>query len=286
MSDTKKIKFAFFGTPELVIPILDELEKEGLIPSLVVTGKDMPKGRNLVITPPAPKVWAEKRNIPVWQPEKIDAEFIENFQQDNFDLGVVVAYGKILPEALINLPEHGMINVHYSLLPKYRGATPVESAILNGDKETGVCIQKMVFALDAGDVIDEEKTEIGADERALELRARLNEMAKKMLPKSILKLVEGTATFKKQNDSEATHCKKIKKEDGLLDLEADGVLNYRKYRAYFGWPGSFFFKEINGKKMRIKITDASLEDTEFKIKKVIPEGKKEADYEMFLKNLN
>lgn len=286
MSDLKKIKFAFFGTPDLVIPILDELEREGLLPSLVVTGLDVPKGRNLIITSPAPKLWAEGRNIPVWQPEKIDAKFLENFKRENFDLGVVVAYGKILPQALLDIPKLGMINVHYSLLPKYRGATPVEAAILNGEKETGVCIQKMIFALDAGDVLEEEKVEIGTEETAMALRERLNEIAKKMLPKVIEKLASGKAEARKQDEGKATHSKKIKKEDGLINLEDSGELNYRKYRAYFGWPGTYFFvKDGTGKEMRIKITDASLIDEKFVINKVIPEGKKEINYEIFLKSL-
>ena len=283
-AESSKLSFVFFGTPDLVIPILDELEKNNLLPSLIVTGLDVKKGRKMLITKPAPKVWAEARNIPVLQPEKIDAEFIENFK-NNFDLGVAVAYGKILPKSLLDIPKFGMINVHYSLLPKYRGATPVESAILNGESETGVSIQKMVFELDAGDVIDEEKTEIRTNEKALELRARLNDIAKKILPGTISKIVDGKATFKKQDASLATHCGKIKKEDGLINLEEDPLLNYRKFRAYFGWPGSYFFVSSDGKNIRVKITDADFTDNKFIVKKVIPEGKNETDYQSFLKGL-
>jgi methionyl-tRNA formyltransferase len=281
----KDIKFAFFGTPDLVIPILDELARNHLLPALIVTGPDREKGRGLTLTPPAPKVWAKERDIPVLQPEKIDASFVEEFKKHNFDLGVVVAYGKILPELLINAPKHGMINVHYSLLPKYRGATPVESAILNGDTETGVCIQKMAFALDAGDVITEEKVEIGANEKAFELRNRLNEIAKMMLPKVIQEIMDGKASYTKQDDTKATICRKIKKEDGLIDLNASGKINYLKFRAYFGWPGSYFFVERDGKQIRIKITDASFENNEFKILKVIPEGKREINYDAFQRGL-
>ena len=280
-----KLSFAFFGTPDLVIPILDELEKSGLLPSLIVTGPDKAKGRKLVVAPPSPKVWAEKRKIKVLQPEKINKTFIDDFQKNNFDLAVVVAYGKILPRTLLNAPKYGMLNVHYSLLPKYRGATPVESAILAGDKETGVCIQQMAFALDVGDIVDEEKTEIRDGEKAPELRARLNEMAKIMLPKAISKIEGSQTTFKKQEDAKATYCKKIKKEDGLIKLEEDGLSNYLKFRAYFGWPGSYFFIVKDGRQMRIKITDASYENNEFKILKVIPEGKKEMDYEDFKRGL-
>ncbi|MES2059519.1 MAG: methionyl-tRNA formyltransferase [Patescibacteria group bacterium] len=275
------MKFAFFGTPDLVIPILDELEKNNLLPSVIITGMDREKGRGLEIQSPAPKAWGMQRNIPVLQPEKIDEAFVENFKKNNFDIGVVVAYGKILPQALIDSPAHGMINVHYSLLPKYRGATPVESAVLNADKETGVCIQQMVFALDAGDVIAEEKATIDPDEKAIDLRVRLNEIAKIMLPKAMIEVCGSRTTSKKQDDSLATYCKKIKKENGLLDLSADGLTNYNKFRAYFGHVGTYFFVEKNGKQIRVKITDAKFENGEFKILKVIPEGKKEMAYEDF-----
>ncbi len=277
----KKINFAFFGTPDLVITILDELEKKSLLPSLIVTGKDMPKGRGLELSSPAPKLWAKKRNITVLQPDKIDAAFIEEFKKRNFDIAVVVAYGKILPEALIDTPKYGMINVHYSLLPKYRGATPVESAILGNDEETGICIQQMAFALDAGDILSEEKVEIGKDEKAPELRARLNEIAKEMLPKIIRDICDGKATHKSQDESKATFCKKIKKEYGLLNLDESGLSNYLKFRAYYGSVGTYFFVEKTGKQIRVKITDAKFENDDFKILRVIPEGRKEMDYKDF-----
>ena len=211
---------------------------------------------------------------------------IENFKKNNFDLAVVVAYGKILPLELINTPKYGMVNVHYSLLPKYRGATPVESAILAGDKETGVSIQQMIFNLDAGDIIDEERTNINENEGTQELRSRLNEMAKILLPKTIQKIVEGSATFKKQNNLDATYSKKIKKEDARIDFEDDPYKNFLKIRAYNVWPVAFFFKEHLGKKIRVKITDVSFSDGKLIIKKVIPEGKKEMDYESFVRGYN
>jgi methionyl-tRNA formyltransferase len=279
------IRIAFFGTPELVIPILNELEKTGFTPAILVTGKDVPKGRKMQITPPAPKLWAEARTIPILQPEKIDASFIEAFKKLNIDIGIVVAYGKILPQALLDIPRLGMLNVHYSLLPKYRGATPVESAILAGESETGVVIQKMVFALDAGAVVAEEKVMIGENETAPDLRNRLNEIAKKMLPEAIEKIKNGTALFQEQDSTKATLSKKIKKEDGLIDPAGDPILNCRKFRTYFGWPGSYFFIERDEKKIRVIIKTAELKNGKFDIKTVIPEGKKEMAYADFLKNI-
>ncbi len=276
------LNIAFFGTPDLVLPILDELESSGLLPKIIVTGKDEPVGRKMIITKPAPKVWGEARNIPVLQPGKIDAVFIEEFQKYNINLAIVVAYGKILPQTLLDIPKLGMVNVHYSLLPKYRGATPVESAILHGDSETGVVIQKMAFALDAGDIIEKEVVTISPDETAPVLRSRLNEIAKKLLIQTIQKIVNGTASYEKQDDSKATLCKKIKKEDGLLDLGNDPIINYRKFRAYFRWPGTYFFIEKNGKQIRVVIKEAEFKEGKFEILRVIPEGKKEMSYKDFL----
>jgi len=276
-SPKNMIKIAFFGTPELTTVILDSLKKQGLTPSLIVTAPDMPVGRGLVITPPPAKIWAVKENIPFLQPEKIDDSFIDALKKENFDIFVVVAYGKILPEKLINLPKYGTINVHYSLLPKYRGATPVESAILNGDKETGVCIQKMQFKLDTGPIIAEEKINIPENIIASVLRDILNKKAAEILPNIIEKYVSGEIEPVAQKPNLASNCKKIKKEDGLIDIHGDAVENDRKFRAYSVWPRTYFF--VSG--VRVIISSAKLENGEFKIEKVIPEGKKEMSFSVF-----
>jgi methionyl-tRNA formyltransferase len=286
MNAMSNIPFVFFGTPRLVVPILDELKANGFTPSLIVTAPDKPVGRGLKLTPPEAKLWAEKNAVPVLQPDKLDSEFSSRLKADSYSLFIVVAYGKIIPQEIIDIPEYGTFNIHYSLLPKYRGATPVESAILNGEKETGVSIQKMIFELDAGAVVAEEKTEIKETETAPELRERLNEIGKKLLVKTILKIIDGTAVYKEQNGSEATFTKKIRKEDGILDLNDAGAKIYRKYLAYYGSPGTYFFAtRKNGEKVRVSIKKASLESGEFKINRVVPEGKKEMDYADFLRGL-
>mgnify|MGYP001564598709 FL=1 len=217
----------------------------------------------------------------------------ENFrgEQNIADFFLVVAYGKIIPEEILNMPKLGSLNIHYSLLPKYRGASPVESAILSGETETGVTIQKMAFELDSGPIIAQEKTSILPDEKALDLRKRLIKQGGELLVKilsipSALQEIQGTSPYVgggwvgvKQEESEATFCKKIKKEDGLIDLNEDPIKNYNKFRAYAHWPRTFFF--VN--KKRIIITDAELKDGKFLIKKVLPEGKKEIKYEEFIK---
>lgn len=183
----------------------------------------------------------------------------------------------------MNTPKLGSINIHYSLLPKYRGASPVESAILNGDTETGVVIQKMAFKMDSGPIIAQKKVTILPHEKAPDLRKRLIKLGGEMLVK-LLKTpsADGHSPFaggEKQDESKATFCKKIKKEDGLIDLKDNATANYNKFRAYALWPRTFFFRDNK----RIIITDAELVDGEFVIKKVLPEGKKEIRWEEFKK---
>ncbi len=276
------MKIAFFGTPEFVTQFLDTLAQQSYTPELIITGPDVPVGRKMTITPPLPKVWAETKGIPYLQPEKITEDFIEHLKNENFDLFIVVAYGKILPEALITLPRLGTINIHYSLLPKYRGATPVESAILAGDTETGVCIQQMVYELDAGDVLAEKTISIDPDETHTELREKLNREALPLLIETIQKLEAGTAVATPQNENGKSICKKIKKEHGLIELTELGEILYQKYRAYFGWPGLYFFDHKHNKEMRIKIGTAHMENQNFIIDTVIPEGKKEMKYSDYL----
>jgi len=281
----KKIQCAFFGTPELTLTVLDELARNGYMPEVIVTMPDRPSGRKMVIAPPPTKVWAESHGIPTLQPEKIDEEFLDAFAKYDVNLGIVVAYGKILPQKLLDMPAWGMINIHYSLLPKYRGATPVESAILAGEDTTGVSIQKIEFKLDSGPLLAKEETAIHHDETAPALRSRLNDMAKVLLIATIRNIEEGKARHIPQNEGDATFSKKIKKEDGLVDLADDPFTLWRKYKAYYAWPKLYFFKEERDGKKRVIITKASFVDGSFVIEKVTPENKKEMDYSAYQKSL-
>lgn len=274
MENNPKIKYAFFGTPELTVTILDYLKENNYLPEVIITMPDRPMGRKMQITPPPAKIWGMENNIPVLQPEKLNTEFLDKLRAFDFELSVVVAYGKIIPENVITLPKFGTVNIHYSLLPKYRGATPVESAILAGDNETGVCIQQMKYELDSGPILAQEIVKINENETAEELLNKLNETAKVMLVDLLPEILENKLEPKEQDHTEASFCKKIKKEDGeLLESDSDEI-RWRKYRAYFGWPGVFFFKD--GK--RIKITKAHYENGQFVIERIIPEGKKEMDF--------
>lgn len=291
------LNFIFWGTPEVASETLKILKENGYIPSLIVTAPDRPKGRKMVITPPPVKLWAIENNIPYLQPEdlkgvpdvvfksiaQVDEPNIAISQQGNMhgfknntwpELSIVVAYGKIIPEKIINLPKLGSINVHYSLLPKYRGASPVESAILNGEKEIGISIQKMKYKLDSGPIMASEKIKIKDNEKTYDLRKRLIKIGGELLVKILPDFIDGKVKLTLQNENKVTFCKKIKKEDGLIDLNDKPEKNYNKFKAYATWPRTFFFKE--GK--RTIITDAVLKNGQFIIKKVIPEGGKEKDY--------
>ncbi len=271
--------FVYFGTPKVSSDTLAILIEHGLVPDLVVTSPDAPRGRGLTLTPSETKTFALAHDIPVVTPEKLDAETIAMIQKYKCDYALVVAYGKIFPETLISVFPKGVFNVHYSLLPKHRGATPLEAALLAGDDRTGVSIQKMVKELDAGDIIAQESTKIGPSETARELRPRLIGMGASLLVDTLSAYLRGDVIPIPQDSSLATRARKLKKEDGLLSLDAPAEVNWNKYRAYADTIGTYFFE--NGK--RIKITQASIKDGQFIIERVIPEGKKEMSYVEFSK---
>lgn len=281
--ENKSLQFAFLGTPDVASMTLDILYTNGYIPKVIITSPDKKSGRGLHLTETPVAIWAKEHNVECLKPEKITPEFIEDLRNYLCDLFIVVAYGKILPQTLIDLPSLGTINIHYSLLPKYRGASPLEQALLSGDTETGVSIQQMAFKLDSGPIIAEQSIPIGIEDTKEKLRMQLIKTGGDVLVKILPDIIAKTTRPKVQDESRATHCTKIKKEDGEIDLADNPNTNYNKYRAYYGWPGTYFFIEHNGKKLRIKITQASYKNDSFIIERVIPEGKKEMPYQDFLR---
>jgi len=282
--NTKKI--VFFGTPEFAVWTLDSMKEKGLVPNIIITAPDAPKGRKLILTPPPVKVWAEKNKVPVLQPKSIkNEEFIKEIESSlgvKPDLFIVAAYGKILPKSLIETPVHGTINVHPSLLPLLRGASPIESAILADMRDTGVTIMRIDEELDHGPLLAQEESllpvwPIDTDTLGMNLAHLGGDLIMRILPD----IFDGTITETPQDHSRATFTKKIKKEDGLMDISADGYQNFLKWNAYRGWPGSYFFIEKGGKKIRISIKDADYRDGEFVVNKVVPEGKKEMTFAEF-----
>ncbi len=273
-------KFVYFGTPYVARDTLAVLLSRGFVPALVVTSPDAPKGRGLALTPSDTKVFAESKNIPVFTPEKLDDEAIQKIRGYGAEYAVVVAYGKIFGEALINTFPKGVLNVHYSLLPKYRGATPMEAALKNGDAVTGVTVQKMVRELDAGDILRQVEVPIASSETARELRPRLIEAGAKLLADTLPAFEQGSTLLTTQDPLRATRSGKLKKEDGLLDLSSPALQNWNTYRAYADTIGTHFFTKDGA---RVKIVKASLSPANaFVIERVIPEGKRETPYETFL----
>lgn len=268
------MKIAFFGTPPFTTQFLDTLADAGYAPSLIVTNPDRLVGRGMVLTSPEPKVWGENHHVTVLQPEKLDAAFVETLKQDDWDLFVVVAYGKIMPQTLLDIPRLGSINVHYSLLPTYRGATPVESAILAGDTMTGISIQQMQFKLDSGPVYVKSEVAIAPNDTTPTLRQKLNDEAVRLLIPTIQGIERGSLIPIEQDHTAATFTTKIKKEDGKLDLTDDHTTNDRKYRAYAGSIGTYFIAQKDGKDIRMKIKTAHFDNGQFLIDEVIPENGK------------
>lgn len=234
------MKILFMGTPDFAVPCLDILVSNGFDVCGAVTQPDKPKGRGHKLTPPPVKEYAISKNISVYQPQTLkDGEFEKVLDELKPQFIAVVAYGKILPEYILDFPEYGCVNVHGSVLPKYRGAAPIQWAIINGDKTTGVTTQYMKMGVDTGDIIFTDETEILPDETYGELYTRLSQSGAKLLLRTVNAIKDGTAPRTEQDESEATHAPMLAKETGHINWtkSADEVLNL--IRGTNPWPMSY-----------------------------------------------
>ncbi len=285
--ENKNIRFVFFGSSEISVITLNELEKNSLIPSLIVTQSDKPKGRGLEIYESLVKIWAKERNIKVESPKNLKDQNFIDLLKDEVTKGakvfILVSYGKIIPDEILNLAPQGILNLHPSLLPHLRGASPIETSILNDKKdEIGLSIIVLDKEMDHGPIVRQEKIEIeNWPISKSELTKIFGKIGGKLLTEEILKAEKGTLEHKEQNHSEATYTNKFTKEDSLLDLSDDPRKNYLKFLAFGDNPAPYFFIEHQGKKIRVKISEAEFSEGKFCLKKVIPEGKKEMDFESF-----
>ncbi|TSC85664.1 MAG: methionyl-tRNA formyltransferase [Parcubacteria group bacterium Gr01-1014_8] len=277
------IPYVFFGTGEIAVGALEELEKALLMPSLLVTVPDRPAGRGRTMTPPPAKVWAVAHGIKTVQPEKLDQDFFYELAKTKADVYVVVDYGKFLPKALLDIPARGVINMHPSLLPRLRGPSPIRSAILTDEKKTGVSIMRVDSKMDHGPIIASRPVSIPDwPSRGRDLDALLSHQGGKLLAEILPHWVSGDVESHEQNHDVATISTLFKKEDGLLDLvNGDPYTNLLKIRAFDGWPGTYTFFEKDGEKMRVKILDAHMENKKIVIDTVKPEGKREMKYADF-----
>lgn len=279
---------AFFGTPNFSVDILNHLKEAGLTPELVVATPDKPQGRKMIITPPPTKVWAEENNVLCIQPKTLKKNLPEELTGGSFDLFIVASYGKIIPQEVLDLPEHGTLNVHPSLLPLLRGASPIQSSILQDLKETGVTIMLLDADMDHGPIIAQATVEIeNWPPKASMLMDLLAQVGGDLLTESILPWINGDIKAEEQDHDKATYIDKIEKEDGLLDIEnGDPYKNYLKIQAFDMGPGTYFFADKGGKKIRVKIIDAEYKNKKLTLTRVVPEGKKEMDFADFERGLN
>lgn len=233
------MRILFMGTPEFAVASLKRLVEDGHELCGVLTQPDKPKNRGMKLIPTPVKEYALTKNLPVFQPQKArDGEAMSIVRQLDPELIVVAAYGKILPEELLNYPKYGSINVHSSLLPKYRGAAPINWAILNGEAETGVSIMYMAAALDAGDVIAQARTPIGPDEDAQTLTARLAELGAVTLSKTVTALENGSATRTPQDESAFTYAPMLSRELSPIDWTRSAHAINCQIRGLIPWPAA------------------------------------------------
>ena len=244
------MRIVFMGTPDYAAVTLQKLIDERYEIAAVFAQPDKPVGRKQVLTPPETKVLAEKYNIPVYQPKTLrDGEAYKILSKLNPDVIVVVAYGKILPKEILDLPKYGCINGHASLLPHLRGSAPIQWAIVNGDKQTGVTTQMMDEGIDTGDILETAVVDIGDEETAEELFDRLSVISADLMVSTLKKAKAGLLNPAKQDDSEATYAPIIKKEMAHLDFTktADEICNL--VRGFYSWPCAFCF--INDKRIKV-----------------------------------
>lgn len=234
-------KVVFFGTAEFACPSLVGLEAgSGLKVLGVVTQPDRPRGRELKLQAPPVKETALHLGLPVWQPERCrEPEFVVRLAELAADVFVVAAYGQILPPALLELPRHGCVNVHASLLPKYRGAAPIQWALADGESETGVTLMRMDAGLDTGPILRAEKLPIWPEDDGQSLHDRLATLGADLLVRTLPDYLAGAISAQPQPESGVTYARKITKADGWLDWRLDAEILARRIRAFRPWPGAY-----------------------------------------------
>ncbi len=250
------MRVVFMGTPDFSVPALERIATEHEVVA-VVTQKDKPKGRGMSVSYTPVKESALKLNIPIYQPDKVKEEsFVEELRELNPDVIVVIAFGQILSNDILTLPKYGCINVHASLLPKYRGAAPIQWAVIDGEEKSGVCTMKMDEGLDTGDIIDVDEITLDPKETGGSLFDKLAKLGGELILKTLQNLEFGKATFIKQDDSKSTYAKKMTKELGHIDFTKDAESIERLIRGLNPWPSAFTY--LDGKVM--KIWDADVVD--------------------------
>ncbi|PCJ57630.1 MAG: methionyl-tRNA formyltransferase [Planctomycetota bacterium] len=255
------MKLIFFGSPEYSLPSLTKLYQSHHEIIAIYTQPDKPSGRGSQENPTPIKSLANELNIPVYTPSSLKTdEAFNQLNQLEFDLGVVIAYGNILSTKILNIPKYGYINAHGSLLPQYRGASPITAPLLNGDSTTGVTIQKMVLKVDAGDIVNSDTISISKEDNASTLHDKLSELSSTLLLETCNMVETNKINAIPQDESKATFVKKLTKQMGHINWNESANIIERKIRAFYPWPGSFSFVNLKNKDARIKILKATSTD--------------------------
>lgn len=253
------MRIAFFGTPAFAVPTLTTLLGSSHTLVGVVTQPDRPRGRGQRVSDAPVKALAVDRGLPVLQPERLKREAFEaDYLALEADLGVVAAYGKILPDWLLQAPRYGMINVHASLLPKYRGAAPVQRAVINGESLTGVTIMRVVKALDAGPMMAQQSRPIGLDETSDVVERDLAAIGATLLVRVVDDLAAGRAVEIPQDDTAATYARRLTKEEGVIDFHLPALAVHNRIRGLRPWPTAWTF--LRGKRLVIHHARLSARD--------------------------
>jgi len=288
------VRIVFMGTPDFAVPCLERLLDDDEVLA-VFSQPDKPQGRKMALTPPPVKQTALAHGIPVWQPEKLkgNEEVMNLLRELAPELIVVVAYGRILPKELLELPKYGCINVHASLLPKYRGAAPIQWAILNGERETGVTTMQMDAGIDTGDMLLQETMPIPEDMTAGELFEQLSELGAETLSRTITLLEQGKLAPQKQDEAQASHAPMLTKAHSPMDWSRTTQELHNQVRGLNPWPGAL--TEYESKRLKIHKSHTADEPEGFSMPcgdgkylvllEVQPEGKKRMPGADFLRGL-
>lgn len=253
-----KLRVIFMGTSAFAERILSALIHGKYNITSVYTQPDKKVGRKQTLQKSPTRITAEKNGLLVFTPNRLDASVVSEIKKQKPDIIIVAAYGKILPETVLDLPKFGAINVHASLLPKYRGASPIQNAILNGETETGSTIMLMDKGIDTGDILSQRPVQIEKDEISFELSKKLAEVSAELLRETIPLWIEKKITPQKQDDSKASLCRMISREDGRIDWNDTARHIHNRFRAFQPWPGIFSVWKRHGKILRVKLNKISL----------------------------
>jgi methionyl-tRNA formyltransferase len=303
-----QLNIIFFGTSDFAEIILKKLlSAESCSLLAVITQPDQPFGRKKIMTPPPAKLLAEQHNLAILQPEEFNEKLEEQLKKFSPDLFIVAAYGKIIPAHTLNIAKYGALNIHPSLLPKYRGPSPIQTALLNGDKTIGTTIMLLDEKMDHGPIINQQSTIINQQDNYLSLSKKLAEQSAELLIKTIPDYLAGKIKAQKQNHQQATFTRIIKKEDGFITEDKTAITIFNMWRAYMPWPGIFGQLRANSKQLTIKLLDIELKNlikhknkplelfkqeqilylacakqTALKINQLQPQGKKTMDAKSFI----